>query len=303
MEVSDEHDMMSHAGESTGVRLGEAPWKNLLIVAILLAVVNASHAQEAMVDAPEEAVAVAENLGEGVQRLAPPDLQQWFGPDRITNTMSLFLLMTVLTLAPTIVIMTTSFVRIIIVLSITRQALGTQALPPNSVLTTLALFLTYFIMSPTLSTIYNDGISPYSKGQIDADTLVARVLGPMRDFMATQIETTRNVDDVYLFAEYSGQIDPSSLQTYDDVPLSVLLPAYILSELRTAFIIGFQLFLPFLVIDMAISSILVSMGMMMLPPVLISLPFKLLLFVLVDGWRLIAQMLLISFDPSSAIAG
>jgi flagellar biosynthetic protein FliP len=239
-------------------------------------------------------------LEDGIRRVAPPDLQDWFGPDRITNTMSLFLILTVLTLAPALVVMTTSFVRIVIVLSITRQALGTQALPPNTVLTTLALFMTYFVMSPTLSTMYNDAVAPYAEGKIDSRTLVVNLVNPLRDFMAAQIELTRNADDVFLFAEFSDEVDPDDIRTYDDVPLSVLLPAFLLSELRTAFTIGFQLFLPFLVIDMAISSILVSMGMMMLPPVLISLPFKLLLFVLVDGWTLIAQTLLISFDPSLA---
>lgn len=237
-------------------------------------------------------------LEDGLREFSPPDLKQWFGPDRITNTMTLFLVLTVLTLAPAIVIMTTSFVRIVIVLSITRQALGTQSLPPNMVITTLGLFMTYFVMSPTLSAMYNQGVVPYSEGKIDGNQLVSQLTNPMRDYMATQIELTRNADDVYLFAEFSPGLDPNQIKTYDDVPLSVLLPAYILSELRTAFIIGFQLFLPFLIIDMAISSILVSMGMMMLPPVLISLPFKLLLFVLVDGWRLIAQTLLVSFDPS-----
>lgn len=238
------------------------------------------------------------DLRDGFQRLAPPQLDEWFGPGRITNTMSLFLILTVLTLAPAIVIMTTSFVRIVIVLSVTRQALGTQSLPPNAVLTTLALFMTYFVMSPTLTAMYENGVAPYSRGEIDADHLVQRVLGPLRDYMATQIEITKNADDVYLFAEYSRDVEVDKIESYDDVPLSVLLPAYVLSELRTAFMIGFQLFLPFLIIDMAISSILVSMGMMMLPPVLISLPFKLLLFVLVDGWTLIARMLLASFDPA-----
>jgi flagellar biosynthetic protein FliP len=239
----------------------------------------------------------AGDIGGQLARMEPPRLDQWFGPDRITNTMSLFLLLTVLTLAPAIVIMTTSFVRIVIVLSITRQALGTQTLPPNMVLTTLALFMTYFVMNPTLMSMYEGGIRPYSEGKIDANGLVKKTLQPIRDYMATQIELTKNADDVYLFAEFSPDVDVTKITSYDDVPLNVLLPAYILSELRTAFMIGFQLFLPFLVIDMAISSILVSMGMMMLPPVLISLPFKLLLFVLVDGWTLIAQMLLTSFDP------
>jgi flagellar biosynthetic protein FliP len=274
----------------------------LLLLAGLWIAPSFVHAQdrlEPIEQLPDEGLGgPAADIGGQLARMEPPQLDQWFGPDRITNTMSLFLLLTVLTLAPAIVIMTTSFVRIVIVLSITRQALGTQALPPNTVLTTLALFMTYFVMNPTLTAMYEKGIKPYSEGKIDANALVKETLQPIRDYMATQIELTKNADDVYLFAEFSNEVDPERITTYDDVPLNVLLPAYILSELRTAFMIGFQLFLPFLVIDMAISSILVSMGMMMLPPVLISLPFKLLLFVLVDGWTLIAQMLLTSFDPS-----
>ena len=141
---------------------------------------------------------------------------------------------------------------------------------------------------------------PYSEGRIDANQLANGLINPLLDFMAAQIEITHNHDDIWLFIDFRPDIDAESIKTYDDVPLSVLLPAYLLSEIRTAFIIGFQLFLPFLVIDMAISSILVSMGMMMLPPVLISLPFKLLLFVLVDGWTMIAEMLLTSFQPESS---
>lgn len=240
-----------------------------------------------------------DNVQDVFRRLEPPNLQEWFGPERLTNTMTLFLLLTVLTLAPAIVIMTTSFVRIVIVLSITRQALGTQTLPPNTVLNTIALFMTFHVMSPILTEMYQQAVVPYSEGRIDANSLVDGLVRPMRDFMAAQIENTKNHDDIWLFVDFNPSIDPESIQSYDDVPLSVLLPAYLLSEIRTAFMIGFQLFLPFLVIDMAISSILVSMGMMMLPPVLISLPFKLLLFVLVDGWTMIAEMLLTSFQPMS----
>lgn len=287
------------------------PKWSLCLLAFVLALTSSAAAQP--VEQPLRPIAVAPgeadeaparlDLVDGWRRLAPPDLEDWFGKERVTNTMALFLILTVLSLAPAIVIMTTSFVRIVIVLSITRQALGTQALPPNSVLTTLALFMTYFVMSPTLSTMYRNGVVPYSEGTIDSRALATNLIVPMRDFMAMQIELTRNADDVFLFADFSRELDPDQIQTYDDVPLSVLLPAYLLSELRTAFLIGFQLFLPFLVIDMAISSILVSMGMMMLPPVLISLPFKLLLFVLVDGWTLLARTLLVSFDPSAISAG
>ena len=245
--------------------------------------------------APAHAQGPARNVAQAVQGLQPPALEEWFGPERLTNTMSLFLILTVLTLAPAILMMTTSFVRIVIVLSITRQALGTQALPPNTVLTTIALFMTYHIMTPVFTQMHRDAVVPYSEGRIDANELVRGLLDPMRRFMSQQIENTHNQDDVWLFVDFSPDLDPERIETYDDVPLSVLLPAYLLSEIRTAFMIGFQLFLPFLIIDMAIASILVSMSMMMLPPVLVSLPFKLLLFVLVDGWTLIAEMLLTSF--------
>lgn len=261
----------------------------LLLVVLLMVPANAS----------AQAVGEARDLAQAAQGLAPPDLQQWFGQERLTNTMALFLIFTVLTLAPAIVVMTTAFVRIVIVLSITRQALGTQQLPPNTVLTTIALFMTFHVMSPVFNEMYREGVAPYSEGKINANQLVERLLSPMRRFMAQQIENTHNQDDVWLFIDFSRDIDPESIQTYDDVPLSVLLPAYMLSEIRTAFLIGFQLFLPFLIVDLAISSILVSMGMLMLPPVLISLPFKLLLFVLVDGWNLIAETLLVSFAPAT----
>lgn len=237
------------------------------------------------------------NVAEAGQPMRLPDIGEMFGPDRLTNTMALFLLMTVLTLAPAILIMTTSFVRIVIVLSITRQALGTQSLPPNTVLTSIALFMTFHIMHPVFTSMYQDAVVPYTEGRITADELAQGLITPLRNYMATQIELTGNHDDIWLFMDFRPDMDPEAVETYDDVPLSVLLPAYLLSEIRTGFLIGFQLFLPFLIIDMAISSILVSMGMMMLPPVLISLPFKLLLFVLVDGWTLIAGMLLTSFTP------
>lgn len=264
-----------------------------VLATLLFAFLIVFGSQSARAQQPAEPPAVAPP----VQPLQLPDVGELFGPARLTNTMALFLLMTVLTLAPAIVIMTTSFVRIIIVLSITRQALGTQSLPPSTVLTSIAIFMTFHIMQPVFSSMYQEAVVPYTEGRINADQLVHGMVDPLRDFMATQIEHTGNHDDIWLFMDFRPDMDPDSVRTYDDVPLSVLLPAFLLSEIRTGFLIGFQIFLPFLVIDMAISSILVSMGMMMLPPVLISLPFKLLLFVLVDGWTLIAGMLLTSFTP------
>lgn len=263
----------------------------MVITTILLFIAPAAQAQ-----APVEPIP---NAGQFLSRIQPPRYEDWFGPERLTNTMVLFLILTVLSLAPAIVIMVTSFVRIVIVLSVTRQALGTTTLPPNSVLNTIALFMTFHIMQPVAAEMYQKGIVPYSQGKIDANRMLSEILTPLRDFMAQQIELTRNQDDVWLFVDFNPSIDPEKVRDYDDVPMSSLLPAYMLSEIRTGFLIGFQLFLPFLVIDMAISSILVSMGMMMLPPVLVSLPFKLLLFVLVDGWTLIAELLLASFAPGA----
>jgi flagellar biosynthetic protein FliP len=178
----------------------------------------------------------------------------------------------------------TSFTRVIIVLSILRQALGTQQTPPNQVLIAIALFLTFFIMAPTFTVIYDQALAPYLDGQIDAASAVASASATIKDFM---VNNTR-INDLTMFAEMAGD-DPYA--TNADIPFSVILPAYITSELKTAFQIGFLLFLPFLVIDMVIASTLMSLGMMMLSPMLVSLPFKLLLFVLVDGWAMTVSSL------------
>ena len=181
------------------------------------------------------------------------------------------------------------------VLSLLRQAIGTQQLPPSQVITTLSLFLTLLIMTPVWKQVYNEAIIPYTEHRMSLDEAWTAGVAPVRRFMSQQIERTKNSEDVYLFLNYlPNQPTPTS---YDDVPLVALLPAFMLSELKTAFLIGFQIYLPFLILDMVISSVLVSMGMLMLPPVLISLPFKLLLFVLVDGWHLVVGMLMESFQP------
>ncbi|MFA7237641.1 MAG: flagellar type III secretion system pore protein FliP [Phycisphaeraceae bacterium] len=214
----------------------------------------------------------------------------------LSSTLNVLVLLTVLSLAPAIVILCTSFVRIIVVLSLLRQAIGTQSLPPSQVITGLALFMTFLVMSPTIEQIHRDAIVPLNAGRIDQMTAWHRARQPIRDFMFAQIDRTGNWGDVYMVLNYRG-IDtshPDQLK-HADVDMVTLIPAFILSELKTAFLMGFRIYLPFLVIDMVISSLLISMGMMMLPPVLISLPFKLLLFVLVDGWRLVAGNLLDSF--------
>jgi flagellar biosynthetic protein FliP len=227
--------------------------------------------------------------------------ESWTTPERLSSTLQVMLLLTVLSLAPAVLMMTTSFVRIVVVLGLLRQAIGAQQLPPSQVITTLALFMTLLIMGPTWTETYNQSIRPYSRGEItDPETAWNIGIVPIKRFMSRQIDLADNSDDVWLFYEYLPQAQRSARppETYDDVPLVVLLPAYMLSELKVAFLIGFQIYLPFLILDLVVSSVTISMGMMMLPPVMISLPLKLLLFVLVDGWTLVVGMLLESFGAS-----
>ncbi|MDP3495305.1 MAG: flagellar type III secretion system pore protein FliP [Hyphomonadaceae bacterium] len=195
---------------------------------------------------------------------------------------------TVLSLAPSILVMTTSFVRIVVVLSLLRTAIGLQNAPPNSVVISLSLFLTAFVMAPTFQASYEAGIQPYMAEAITLEEAIPRVLGPIQEFMGRHA----NAEDVALFANMA-KIE--NLQSAETAPFHVLAPAFMISELKRAFEIGFMVFLPFLVIDLVVSSILMAMGMMMLPPVTISLPFKLIFFVLVDGWRMLAGSLVESF--------
>jgi len=210
-------------------------------------------------------------------------------PGGVSNTIMIILLITVLSLAPAILVLMTSFTRIVIVLGFVRTSLATQQMPPNQVIIGLALFMTFFIMSPTLSQVNNEALQPYLNGQMDQATALSNASLAMKEFM---IAHTRE-KDLALFLEYARAERPA---TVADIPLTVLVPAYTISELKTAFQIGFMIFIPFLVIDMIISSVLMAMGMMMLPPVMISLPFKILLFILVDGWYLVVKSLLISFN-------
>ena len=199
-------------------------------------------------------------------------------------------LITVLSLAPSILVMVTSFTRIVVVLSFLRNALGMQQTPPNTVLVSLALFLTAFIMAPVAERAWSDGLQPYINQEISGEEAFTRTAEPFREFMAVH---TRDAD-LALFMDMS---DTEPAQSLEDIPLQVLIPAFMISELRRAFEIGFLLFLPFLVIDMVVASILMSMGMMMLPPIMISLPFKLIFFVLVDGWYLVTGSLVQSYGP------
>jgi flagellar biosynthetic protein FliP len=209
-------------------------------------------------------------------------------PDEVVNAVKLILMLTVLTLAPAILIMMTGFTRIIIVMSFLRQAMGVQQMPPNQLLVGLSLFLTFFVMQPAFKEMNTNGIQPYIAGTISQDAAIERTLAPLRTFMFHQ---TRDAD-LALFIKLS-KID--SPKTRADVPTMVLVPAFVVSELKTAFQIGFIIFLPFLVIDIVASSVLMAMGMMMLPPIVISLPFKIMLFVLVDGWGLLIGSMVKSF--------
>ncbi len=205
--------------------------------------------------------------------------------------MQIIALITILSIAPSILIMMTCFVRIVVVLSLLRTALAIQQTPPNSVLVSLALFLTLFVMTPTLKEAYNQGVAPLIAQQITTEQALDRASVPVKKFMLAHVREA----DLRLFTHMAGAKAPASP---DAVPLTTLAPAFMLSELKRAFEIGFLIFVPFLIIDMAVASILMSMGMMMLPPVIISLPFKLIFFVLVDGWRLVAGSLVESYMHS-----
>ncbi len=218
-------------------------------------------------------------------------------PGGLSTAVNILMVLTVVTLAPSIMLMTTCFVRILIVLGLLRQAMGTQSVPPPQVITALALFMTLLVMSPTIDRINTEAIAPYRAGEVtDYDQLWTRAKQPLRDFMFNQIEATGNWSSLYTVLQYQGKdtSQPENIRRAD-VDMVALIPAYMLSELKVAFLMGFRVYLPFLVIDMVISTMLVAMSMMMLPPVLISLPFKLLLFVLVDGWTLVVGGLMNSF--------
>lgn len=206
-----------------------------------------------------------------------------------SSTITIILLITVLSLAPAILVLMTSFTRIVIVLGFVRTALATQSMPPNQVIIGLAMFLTFFVMAPTFGQINETSFQPMVRGEITQQEALDRAVVPLKDFMAKQTRPK----DLELFLDYSRADRPANIQ---EIPLTALIPAFAISELKTAFNMGFVIFIPFLVIDMVIASVLMSMGMMMLPPVMISLPFKILLFILVDGWHLVVKSLLLSFQ-------
>ncbi len=210
------------------------------------------------------------------------------GGSSTARIVQLVVLLTVISLAPSILVMVTSFARIVIVLSLLRTALGTQGAPPNSVMVSLALFMTFFIMQPTLETAYDQGVAPLIEEQITEEQAFDRTMAPVKGFMLRHVREK----DIDLFRQMANV---GNIENQADTPLRVLVPAFMVSELKRAFEIGFLIFIPFLIIDMVVASVLMSMGMMMLPPVMISLPFKLIFFVLVDGWYLVVGSLVQSF--------
>jgi flagellar biosynthesis protein FliP len=244
---------------------------------VALAIPHAAFAQAAAAPAP-----VAGALDRAFSTMSGA------GGEPLSLSLQLLLVMGLLTILPALVLMMTSFTRIIVVLAILRQALGLQQTPPNQVLIGLALFLSLFVMAPTLERVNENAIAPYSAGQINAEQAIAEAGDEFQVFMIRQTRET----DLAMFADMAGA---PKFESPADVPFSILLPAFVTSELKTAFQIGFMLFLPFLVIDLVVSSVLMSLGMMMMSPMLVSLPFKLLLFVLVDGWALLMGSLAASF--------
>jgi flagellar biosynthesis protein FliP len=263
----------------------------------VLAVLGATSPAAAAVEAPPTAVTTPAPVETATPADTGPDddrgdsirIEVGTGDDEgPTNGVLIILLLTVVSLAPAVLVLLTSFTRIIIVLSLTRNALGVQNIPPNQVLVGLALFLSLFLMGPVLAEVNERGLQPYLAGELSASEAYQAGQQPLRDFMAEQT----GEDELALFVRASGDERPA---TPDDVAFTALVPAFVLSEIKTAFLMGFVIFVPFLVIDLVVSSSLMSMGMMMLPPVLISLPFKLLLFVMVDGWALVVRSLLASY--------
>lgn len=210
-------------------------------------------------------------------------------PSEVSTAVQILLVLTILSVAPAILLMTTAFVRVVVVLSFVRQAMGTQQMPPNQVIVGLAMFLTFFIMAPVYSVVNQQAVQPYLDGKIDQQQAIVLAIDPVREFMFAQ---TRE-QDLALLVDIAGSAQPENRES---VATTTLIPAFMLSELNRAFQIGFMIYIPFLVIDMIVASVLMSMGMMMLPPPIISLPFKLLLFVLVDGWGLVVGALVKSFS-------
>ena len=262
-EASREDGPMRGKPKLTSVLHAWTGWLPLVVMIFVAVSAPEVSAQEAASDAPTFSVSI-----DGAT-----------APDKLSDTLKIVLVLTAISVAPSLLLMATCFTRILIVLALLRQAIGTATLPPNQVLVGLALMTTVYVMTPVAEVVYADSLQPYMAEEIAGDVAIERGLSPVRDFLLAH---TRE-DDLLLFVEMKGEAIPDSAE---DVAISVLMPAFMISELRTAFEIGFMIYLPFLVVDLVIASMLISLGMIMLPPVMIALPFKLMLFVLVDGWTL-----------------
>jgi len=265
-----------------------AVWLILALVCCASARAADSAAAVGLQPAPDSFAAIPD-LG----RILPPATD----PKSVSTSLQILVLLTVLTLIPSILVMATAFPRVIIVLALLRQAIGAPQLPPGQVLLALSLFISLLIMAPTWEKIHADAVTPYLSNAMSQSEALSVAGDHLKDFMVRQIEQTGNAEDVYLFLQYQRNAPIAAEEEIElsQVPMTAMIPAFMLSELKTAFVMGFRIYLPFLVIDMVIATILLSMGMMMLPPVLISLPFKLLLFVLADGWHLVVESLLERF--------
>jgi len=287
-------------------------WAALMLAALLPDAAPAQQPDGFRFDQSNRPATISSSTEPGQPRspaspVSPESIERWTSPEGLSSSLQVMLLLTVISMAPAVLLMTTCFIRVVVVLGLLRQALGTQQLPPSQVITSIALFITILVMTPTWHAVYDDAIRPYTEREITLDAAWSRGTEPIRRFMGDQIHRTENDADVFLFLRYLPESEttaggePIEFVYYGatgeqrDVPLRALVPAFMLSELKTAFLIGFQIFLPFLIIDIVVSSVTISMGMMMLPPVLVSLPFKLLLFVMVDGWHLVVEMLMESF--------
>ena len=256
-----------------------------VVIVVCLCTAGTASATQATTAAQETATAAGSNNNNLINfSVAAGD-----GSD-MASVLQMLLVLTIISLAPSILMLLTSFTRIVIVLHFTRAALGVQTIPPNQVLIGLSIFLTFFVMSPTFTQVYDSAIKPLSNNEITTEQAFDAGIKPMRAFMLKQVSTK----DLDTFLNIAGT-EAGSIENEDDIPLNVLIPAFIISELRIAFIIGFLIYIPFIVIDMVVSSVLMSMGMMMLPPTTISAPFKILLFVMADGWNLIIGNLVATF--------
>lgn len=265
-----------------------------MVLIIVIAVLILAFADAKPAYAAEVGVPAVEDTGstQGVRgALGPLEFSLNTGEDEkgLASTLQMLMVLTVISLAPSILIMVTSFTRIIVVLHFVRSALGTQTTPPNQVLIGLALFITMFIMSPVITKVNNEAIKPLSAGEITQEEAWQAGIAPVRTFMLEQMDDAK---DLKLFLDIAGI---SEVKTPEDIPITVVIPAFLISELRKAFIIGFLIYIPFIIIDMVVASTLMSMGMMMLPPTMISLPFKILLFIIADGWNLIIGQLVKTF--------